>query len=123
MPHTILVVDDESTTITLTSTVLEAAGYRVLKAYGGTQALDILERENPDLVLSDIMMPVIDGYDLLRRAREEGYKGPFVFMSAGKSEEEVKEKGAAAYLKKPFGMKALQDTVSSLIGEAEPTDL
>ena len=118
MPQTILVVDDQRSTVDLVSSVLEGVGYRVLKAYGGTQALDVIGRESPDLVLSDIMMPDIDGYEVLRQARCGGYRGPFVFMSAGKNEDDVRKVGSA-YLKKPFGVEDLQKTIANvLIGEA-----
>ena len=69
--HTILVVDDEPLNVKLLAVKLGAAGYRVLKAYGGQEALNVIESDSPDLVLLDIMMPGMDGYEVIRRLRNK----------------------------------------------------
>ncbi|HLD57158.1 MAG TPA: response regulator [archaeon] len=123
MPKTVLVVDDHPATVELVSLWLETSGYRALKAYGGNQALDIIGREKPDLVLSDINMPIIDGYEVLRQARHGGYKGPFVFMST-KDQKDAGCNDADGYLTKPFLTDDLKKAVeSALIGEAGETGI
>jgi CheY-like chemotaxis protein len=82
---TILVVEDELDVATMIGTVLEDEGYEVILARHGREALDILAARRPDLVLSDLMMPVMDGYALLAamQANFEWQSIPLVLVSAG----------------------------------------
>ena len=74
---TILIVDDERNMRLLTAARLDGL-YNVLTASDGKEAMDIIHKGNIDLVVADIMMPVMDGYDLLLTLRNEGYRMPFL---------------------------------------------
>ncbi|MDO9347724.1 MAG: response regulator, partial [Anaerolineales bacterium] len=70
MPLRILVVDDENINLRLVSRLLEMEGYEVVSAQSGEAALHLIEQKRPDLALLDVMMPVMDGYELCRRLRQ-----------------------------------------------------
>lgn len=102
---TILVVDDEFAIALLLSTVLEDEGYRVFTAANGRQALQRLAENRPDLVISDLMMPLMDGASMARAIRDDPASAgiPIVMMS-GLPEAAVRERfdGYQGYLRKPF---------------------
>jgi signal transduction histidine kinase len=103
----ILVVEDNLSLLEGVHDLLEVSGYRVLTAPGGPPALTLLERNRPDLIISDIMMPGMDGYELFEkvRARPDLADTPFIFLTARGGKEEVrrgKEMGADDYIIKPF---------------------
>jgi signal transduction histidine kinase len=105
--ETILVVDDEAAMRELLAEILQQAGFRVLTAGDGRQALAVLEQVRPQLVLSDIKMPGMDGYELYEqvRARPEWVLVPFIFLTSLSHEEEVRRAkglGVDDYLVKPF---------------------
>src|SRR5918999_419361 len=81
---TILCIEDEEDLRTDLADELEGAGYRVLEASNGVEAVKLLERHRPDLVLCDITMPGLGGYDVLRTMREKGTLSdvPFIFLTA-----------------------------------------
>ncbi len=103
----ILVVDDEADCQTVLAMYLESQGYRVQSATSGIEALSIFETDPPDLVISDVMMPEMDGFEFCRRLRRTrlGQLIPFIFLS-GQGEIESKVEGhsigADDYLVKPF---------------------
>ncbi|MBE9120441.1 MULTISPECIES: response regulator transcription factor [Microcoleaceae] len=103
----ILVVDDEEDCQTVLAMYLESQGYRVECATSGIEALSIFENAPPDLVISDVMMPEMDGFEFCRRLRTTrlGQLVPFIFLS-GQGEIESKVEGHAIgaddYLVKPF---------------------
>jgi len=72
MARKILVVDDETRIVRLVRTYLEGAGFQVLAAYDGREALQVFRSERPDLVVLDLMLPEIDGLDVARAIRREG---------------------------------------------------
>lgn len=80
--QTILVVDDERYIVDLLADLLEEEGYGVQRAYDGAAALEIVERNEPDLILADVMMPYLDGLALVGKLRERGMTTPIVLMSA-----------------------------------------
>ncbi len=100
----ILVVDDEVSIVELLSMFLEATGYQVMKAYNGQKALDCLASARPDVVISDVMMPVLDGRELCRRMQADPrYRSiPIVLMSAIHPVHGLTGCNCAALLKKPF---------------------
>jgi DNA-binding response OmpR family regulator len=104
----VLVAEDNPLTLGGLTEVLQAEGYRVLQAADGTAALELFEREAPEFVCLDIMMPGVNGYDLCRRMRAARPQTPIVFITA-KSEEVDKvlglELGADDFIVKPFGVK------------------
>lgn len=80
--QTILVVDDERYIVDLLADLLEEEGYGVQRAYDGAAALEIVERNEPDLILADVMMPYLDGLALVGKLRERAMTTPIVLMSA-----------------------------------------
>jgi len=113
-----MVVDDESAIREVIVTLLVDEGYRVVAAENGPQALELLPRERPDLVLLDIMMPLMDGREVVRRLRQmPGLEATqVVLMSAAVVP--APEDRVAAFLPKPFDLERLLDTVGRLLGEA-----
>jgi two-component system, OmpR family, alkaline phosphatase synthesis response regulator PhoP len=107
MEKKILVVDDEENTRTLLKVTLGKHGYQVLTANDGQQGWEILQSDKPDLLISDINMPVMDGIQLLKRVREntELKNMPIIMLTAKSSDEEVLaglSDGADHYVTKPF---------------------
>ena len=104
----VLVAEDNPLTLGGLTEVLQTEGYHVLQAASGAAALELFERETPDFVCLDIMMPGVNGYDLCRRMRAARPQTPIVFITA-KSEEMDKvlglELGADDFIVKPFGLK------------------
>ncbi|HIE53018.1 MAG TPA: response regulator [Armatimonadetes bacterium] len=103
----ILVVDDEEHVVAAIKTNLEVEGYRVLPAYSGQEALELVGREKPDLIVLDVMMPEMDGWEVLDRlkAQEQTAEIPVVMLTALSQDEDIIrgwEGGAHAYLTKPF---------------------
>ena len=113
----ILVVDDDPNILELVSIQLAQAGYYVLKASNGFQALELIENDLPDLAVVDIMMPGMDGYTLTKRIRSET-DIPVLLLTA-KGELEDKEKGFLAgsddYVVKPFEPKELQFRIHAIL--------
>src|SRR5688572_11755449 len=87
MPDRILVVDDAKENIATISTILREQGYQVVVAMDGQKALELLEKVRPDLILLDVMMPVLDGYETCRRikASTQWREIPVIFLT-GKTE-------------------------------------
>lgn len=117
----ILVVDDEPRMARFVRMNLELEGYRVLTASSGIEALQRVREELPDLILLDIMMPDMDGYETLQRIRE--VSGVPVIMLTVKAEEEDKvhglELGADDYVTKPFSPRELVSRVKAALRRAE----
>jgi two-component system sensor histidine kinase/response regulator len=103
----ILVVEDNAPLLEGIRDLLEVSGYRVLTAGSAVQALAVLESSHPDLIVSDIMMPGMDGYELFERVRQRPdlLDTPFVFLTARGEKADIrrgKELGADDYITKPF---------------------
>jgi DNA-binding response OmpR family regulator len=120
MLKTILVVDDKASVRTLVREYLTAEGFRVITAENGQNALYAARQEKPDLVLLDIMMPEMDGYEFIRAYRRES-SIPVILLTA-KMEETDKvlglELGADDYITKPFGMKELVARIHAALRRA-----
>jgi two-component system, NtrC family, response regulator AtoC len=109
----ILVVDDDDAIRSVVRLTLEDEGYRVATAIHGGQALERIRERAPAVVLLDLNMPVMDGWQLLSRLRELGLDVPVVFMTAGgRAREEAERLQVAGYLAKPFDVTRLLDTVA-----------
>jgi len=109
IPQTILVVDDDERTQHMLSSMLRLEGYRVITASSGDKALEQFNHESPDLILLDIMMPGINGYDLCQRIREFS-QVPIIMLTAKDSEQDTidgLDVGADDYVTKPFLSKEL----------------
>ncbi len=103
----ILVVDDEIGALTLIGIMLDRGGFEVLKAREANQALAILDKETPDLMILDVMMPGVDGIELCQmiRKRKETAETPILILSARGDAESVMrgmDAGASDYLPKPI---------------------
>lgn len=118
----ILVVDDESDTVDLIRLTLETANYEVKQALDGPTALDLIDAEHFDVVLLDIMMPEMSGFDVVQQlnalSRE---RPPIIFLTAKKDSEDRstgRDLGAAAYLTKPTKRGDLLDAIREAMGES-----
>lgn len=111
----VLVVDDESGIRDLVALILGIEGYPVWTAANGAEALDLLEREPPAVLLLDMRMPVLDGWGVARALQERGVAIPIVVMTAAVDASRwAAEVGAAAYLAKPFDLVDLLATVEQI---------
>src|SRR5215831_10460045 len=124
-PPQVLVVDDEPANVRLVQAYLKAEGFRVLGAFSGAEALEQVEKGGVDLVLLDIRMPHMDGFEVCRRIRENPAcaRMPVVFLTAefndADSELQGLEAGADEYLHKPIQRRALVARVRNLIRLAD----
>jgi CheY-like chemotaxis protein len=111
--HKVLVVDDESNMRFLLRMVFESEGFEVVEAHHGAAALERVKEEEPDLVVTDLMMPVMNGRELVERLRADAKTAgiPILVISANANPEVA---GADAALRKPFDIDALLDTARSL---------
>ena len=120
----VLVVDDEKDITALVAYHLEREGFRVLQAHDGLQALDLVKRERPNLLILDLMLPQMGGLDVCRRLRKEPDTARLpILMLTAKAEEADKvlglELGGDDYLTKPFGPRELVARVKALIRRSE----
>ena len=114
MSH-VLVVDDDPDVLGLVALILRKAGHTVAEASGGRQALDRLERESPDLVLSDIRMPGMDGCALLRKVRAHDPQIPFVAMSGHIDAQAAVAEAFDGFVRKPFSIPHLIEIVDRTV--------
>lgn len=116
-PH-ILVVDDDTDIRQTIRDILELEGYSVAVASDGRQALERIEERRPVLILLDLQMPVMTGWEVLSQLRAEGSGLPVVFMSAGyRARTEAERHNADAQLGKPFEMDELLRIVARFVNE------
>ncbi|MBK6646109.1 MAG: response regulator transcription factor [Anaerolineales bacterium] len=125
MPQTILIVDDERRMVSLLQSYLQQEGYHVVTAFNGSEALKAARAEPPDLVVLDIMMPEMNGYEFMREHRAE--RDTPIIMLTAKVEDEDKiiglELGADDYVTKPFKPRELMARVRNVLrraGKNEP---
>ena len=114
----VLVVDDDPGVRELVRVNLELEGYSVLEAGSAEQGMQALEDESPDMILLDVMMPQVDGWEMLQRVQERfGPGGIPVVMFSGKAEavEEAASRGAQGFVGKPFDLQRLIDQTKSLL--------
>ncbi|MBN1259310.1 MAG: response regulator [Anaerolineae bacterium] len=120
----ILVVEDHQLLLEAIEDLLKVAGYEVSTAANGNDALELMRRFTPDLILSDITMPKMDGYELYETVREnpEWIRIPFIFLTArGERRDVLKGKalGAEDYIVKPFDTEELLVAIDSRLGRAQ----
>jgi two-component system KDP operon response regulator KdpE len=115
--YRILVVDDERRMVGFIRLNLEQDGFEVIEAYNGTEALDRLRDSLPDLILLDVMMPDIDGFEVLRIIREISQVPVIMLTAKGEEDDKVKglELGADDYVTKPFSPRELVSRVKAVL--------
>jgi len=121
MPELILVVDDEPKVVRLTRDYLEKHGFRVVTAADGQSALTVARREKPDLIILDLMLPILDGREVCKTLRRES-DIPIIMLTALAEEvDQVTglEIGADDYITKPFSPRALVARVRALLRRAK----
>ena len=123
MSQCILIAEDDHNILISIEFLLKTAGYTVLTASDGVSAWAALEDQRPDLVVLDIMLPALNGYELCKRVRATpALQAIKVLMLSARGREAEIEKGlqlgADAYLRKPFGTRELLDTIARLLAAA-----
>jgi two-component system KDP operon response regulator KdpE len=113
----ILVVDDEPRMINFMRLNLELEGMRVLSAANGREALDRVREDMPDIVLLDVMMPIMDGFETLRRLRQSSPVPVIILTAKGDEEDRVRglELGADDYVNKPFSHRELVSRIRAVL--------
>ena len=118
--YKILVVDDSTTNVVLLEAILDEKGYQIETALNAKEAYAIIERESPDLILLDLLMPKISGFDFLEEIRknEKTKNTPVIVVSALTDEENVDKilkMGAIDFVKKPIDLQYLVDKVEAVL--------
>jgi DNA-binding response OmpR family regulator len=117
-PARVLVADDEPAITTLMGDMLAYAGFGVLRAHGGAEALTLARTERPDVILLDVMMPDLDGRDTCRALKMDRalqHIPVVLFSSADERDVHWRGAGADAFLQKPFSIRALPEFIRSVL--------
>lgn len=127
MPKKILAVDDERHIVRLVQVNLERAGFEVVTAFDGKEALEKVESENPDLVVLDVMMPYMDGFEVLKELRKNQATRslPVIMLTAKAQDADVFrgwQSGVDCYLTKPFNPMELITFVKRIFKGQEDSD-
>lgn len=120
----ILVAEDEKKINEMICDYLDALGFEVISALDGREALKLFRKDTPDLILMDIMMPLLDGTDVLREIRKES-RVPVIMVTAKAGEGDKVlglELGADDYICKPFSMKEMAARVRAVLRRSEPAE-
>ena len=118
MGKTVLIVEDEQNIVDILSFNLNREGYDTLEAYDGNTGLQLALEQNPDLILLDLMLPGMNGFDVCRKLREAGSAVPILMLTAREEEADKVlglELGADDYITKPFSMRELLARVKANI--------
>lgn len=118
--YTILVVDDSTTNVVLLEAILDEKGYKIETALNAKEAYSIIEKNTPDLILLDLLMPKISGFDFLQEIRKNDNtkSTPVIVVSALTDEENIEKimnMGAIDFVKKPIDLQYLVDKVESVL--------
>jgi two-component system, cell cycle response regulator DivK len=125
--HKILVVDDSTTNVVLLEAILDEKGYQIETALNAKEAYAIIENESPDLILLDLLMPKISGFDFLEEIRknEKTKNTPVIVVSALTDEENVEKimkMGAIDFVKKPIDLQYLVERVENVLQKTVDTN-
>lgn len=110
----IMVVDDEKNILMLYQSELEDEGYEVVAANSGKEALELFDKENPDLVTLDIMMPDIDGIQVLRQLKEKNPNVPVIMLTAYDYRDDFSVWASDAYVVKSSDLGPLKETIRQI---------
>ena len=117
----ILLAEDERTLAMIIKDTLDGQGFQVTIANDGEEALKLYAAIKPDVIVADVMMPRLDGFEMVKRIRKTDQQTPVIFLTARSAVGDVVhgfEMGANDYLKKPFGMQELIVRIKALLGRA-----
>ena len=115
---TVLLADDNEDIIELVQLVLKNSGYKLITARDGVEAIDVCMSQKPDLVLMDLKMPKMDGFEATRTLRAKGFTNPIVVLTASESAEDKKKAQAAGingYILKTMEMKDVETTIDRFL--------
>lgn len=124
MKQRILVIDDETTLSEMLALKLEPKGFEVIAAKHGGEGLKLAYEKHPDLIILDVMMPEMDGWETCRRLRELS-NVPIIFLTAKVGEEDLVRGfrlGADDYVKKPFSLKELEERIRAVLKRASGSE-
>ena len=124
MEKTILIVDDEAPIVDMLKFNLQKSGYKTMTAYDGRTGLELALTKSPDLILLDVMLPKMDGFEVCRKIRESNREVPILMLTA--REEEIDkvfglESGADDYITKPFSIRELMARVKANLRRGSDT--
>jgi DNA-binding response OmpR family regulator len=117
----VLLAEDEKTLAMIIKDSLDDQEFNVTVAFNGEEALQDYANTRPDIIVADVMMPRLDGFEMARRIRKSDSTTPIIFLTARSAVDDVVhgfEMGANDYLKKPFGMQELIVRIKALLGRA-----
>ena len=117
----ILVVDDEARMVRFIQLNLEHDGFQVISAYNGREALEQVRSQLPNLILLDVMMPDLDGFEVLKRIRDQSSVPVIMLTAKGEEDDRVRglELGADDYITKPFSPRELVSRVRAVLRRTE----
>ena len=116
MRHKILLIEDEPNLLYIMKQVFTANGYDVLTATNGAQGLDVYHKDAPEFIITDWMMPIMDGLEFVKRLRISDKRTPILILTGKTSEEDAVEGyecGANSFIRKPFSMKEILANIDS----------
>lgn len=118
--NTVLIIEDNQDVRENTMEILELAGFAVITADNGVQGVQVATNKKPDLILCDIMMPEMNGYDVIRKLKSDPATSsiPFIYVTASGEKNELRlamDLGANGYVRKPFDVKELMDAIKKCI--------
>ena len=119
---TVLIVEDEKSIVDILRLNLQKEGYRTLEAYDGAAGLKLALEENPDLILLDLMLPAMNGFEVCKTIRDKGYSTPVLIITAREAEKDKilgLDLGADDYITKPFSIRELMARVKANIRRAD----
>ena len=116
----VLLVDDQPGVLRFVSIQLSQAGYEVITTTSGEEAVRLVESEEPELVLLDLLMVPVGGFEVLERVRAFSQVPVIILTALGTSVREAKEMGASDLIRKPFEPRALMSKVEQVLAERKP---